>query len=427
MAAGGTVHITEAWLTAETARPLPDGAAQLEYRDTRMVGFGVIVGRKGATFFVQRRVGGRRKMVTIGRYGHPGAGADHSERWTVKRAREEAERLVGSMSSGVDPRPRNPAIDKTLRDAFEAHIERLERKGRAAATIATFKKSMPYLEAVLDRPIAELDGEVLTKVYESIKAKARPMAGAKNARGAPLANRVITNVGTAWESLNRKLGGKLGTWNPAKAVEKEALQPKRSRIPDELLPDWYARVQSMRNPIQRDGLVFALFTGLRSEDVRASRREHVNAKAKTLALPDPKGGEGRAFAIPLPKTCLQIVERRKKDNAHDLARDAGDDGWLFPAVDSDGEVGPIGDLRQQVHGDKHARFPAESVHDLRRTYLSVAQEAGISELDRHVLTNHSFASHNVNATYIAQHIGHLAKCQAKIEAALWRKIKGRSR
>jgi hypothetical protein len=39
---------------------------------------------------------------------------------------------------------------------------------------------------------------------------------------------------------------------------------------------------------------------------------------------------------------------------------------------------------------------------LRRTYESVAHEVGISELDQHVLTNHAFASHNVNATYIAQ-------------------------
>src|SRR5678815_624570 len=74
---------------------------------------------------------------------------------------------------------------------------------------------------------------------------------------------------------------------------------------------------------------------------------------------------------------------------------------------------------------KHARFPGEDVHTLRRTYESVAHEIGISELDQHVLTNHAFASHNVNATYIAQALPHLANCQAKIEAALWKRIKSR--
>jgi hypothetical protein len=57
----------------------------------------------------------------------------------------------------------------------------------------------------------------------------------------------------------------------------------------------------------------------------------------------------------------------------------------------------------------------------------VAHESGISELDQHVLTNHAFASHNVNATYIAQALPHLAHCQAIIEAALWKHIKAKPR
>jgi hypothetical protein len=100
----------------------------------------------------------------------------------------------------------------------------------------------------------------------------------------------------------------------------------------------------------------------------------------------------------------------------------------FPAINTAGGVGPISDLRQQVHdGNKHTRFPAEDVHTLRRTYESVAHEVGITELDQHVLTNHAFASHNVNATYIAQALPHLARCQATIEAALWKRIKTANR
>ena len=56
------------------------------------------------------------------------------------------------------------------------------------------------------------------------------------------------------------------------------------------------------------------------------------------------------------------------------------------------------------------RFPVEDVHSLRRTWESIANDEGITELDQHVLSNHSFGSHNVNATYISQHIDHLATC-----------------
>jgi hypothetical protein len=41
-----------------------------------------------------------------------------------------------------------------------------------------------------------------------------------------------------------------------------------------------------------------------------------------------------------------------------------------------------------------------------------------------VLSNHSFGAHNVNATYISQHIDHLAKCAERIDAGITRRIKG---
>jgi integrase len=201
------------------------------------------------------------------------------------------------------------------------------------------------------------------------------------------------------------------------------------------MPAWAARVATMPNPIQRDGLMLALFTGLRSEDVRTVRWEHVDLKERTLRLPDPKGGAGAAFTIPLSTTPLAILRRRKRDNAKGttdaeklVALRGGDHGWAFPGVTADGEVIAISDLRQQIKGDpdegvKHGRFPAEDVHTLRRTWESIAHEEDVSELDQHVLSNHSFGSHNVNATYISQHLDHLGRCAAKIDAGITRRLK----
>ena len=81
----------------------------------------------------------------------------------------------------------------------------------------------------------------------------------------------------------------------------------------------------------------------------------------------------------------------------------------------------IADLRQADADDK--RFPVEDVHSLLRTWESIASDEGISALNQHVLSNHSFGAHNVNATYISQHIGHLAKYAGKIDAGITRRIK----
>jgi hypothetical protein len=66
-------------------------------------------------------------------------------------------------------------------------------------------------------------------------------------------------------------------------------------------------------------------------------------------------------------------------------------------------------------------------HASRRTYLSVATEIGIGELDRHALANHAFGRQSVNATYIAQAFEHLADCQRRIEVALWKRIEGEAK
>lgn len=73
-------------------------------------------------------------------------------------------------------------------------------------------------------------------------------------------------------------------------------------------------------------------------------------------------------------------------------------------------------------GKDDQRLPVEDVHSLRRTWESVANDEGISELDQHVLSNPSFGAHNVNATYISQHIDHLAKCADKIDAGISRRV-----
>jgi integrase len=395
----------------------------------------VVVGKTGSkTFIVRGRIvgSGERIKVKIGAHLAP---RDDRHVWTVELARERAKVLLGQMASGANPNAPTPEeaaqAGPTVREGVETHLAKMKKKGRAERSIQTFiHETNKYLANWLDRPFAELTGAELVELHQEIKDRAAKRTGTNpaNDKGAPLANRVIAHVSASWRSLNKKLEGKLGTWNPASAVDKDTIKPKRERILDEDLPDYAARVATMRSPVKRDGLIFALYTGLRHEDVRTMRFEHVDWDEHTLHLPNPKGGEGAAFTIPLSKTPYAILERRQRDNAKDVGRDH--EGWCFPGVDHDNQVGPVAELRQTTTVRKNGkrviegRFPVEDVHSLRRTWESIANDEGITELDQHVLSNHSFGSHNVNATYISQHIGHLAACADKIDAGITRRIEG---
>ena len=422
-------------LTKKSVRALrpPKDEERAYYWDEEVPGFGVAVGRVGPrtsgtkTFIVRGRVAGtgERVKTSIGAFGAP---RDEHGEWTVELARSEARRLLGLMATGANPAAKEEAgpaapVGPTLREGVDTHLAKMKKKGRSPRSTQTFiHETNKYLKDWLDRPFSELTGERLIELHQRIKDNAAKRTGTNpaNDKGAPLANRVIAHVSAAWRSLNKKLEGKLGSWNPASAVDRDIIRPSRKRIQDEDLPDYAARVATMRSPIKRDGLMLALYTGLRSEDVKTMRFDQIDWDDETLYLPNPKGGPGAAFTIPLSRTPLTILRRREKDNAKDLGR--ADGGFCFPGINQKSEVGPIADLRQATKND--VRFPPEDVHSLRRTWESIANDEGISELDQHVLSNHSFGSHNVNATYISQHIDHLAACAAKIDAGITRRIKG---
>jgi len=131
---------------------------------------------------------------------------------------------------------------------------------------------------------------------------------------------------------------------------------------------------------------------------------------------------GRLVAIPF----LAMLVGRRAENRDLFGPYGGDHGLVFPAL-SRGlpfRVQPVAEpkeyRRDPVTAKRVSILPG--LHTLRRTYLSVAAEAGVSELDRHVLANHAYGRQNVNATYIEQAFDHLAACQAKIEAALWARL-----
>jgi integrase len=190
----------------------------------------------------------------------------------------------------------------------------MRKKGRSPRSIATFiHETNKYLADWLDRPFSELTGEKLVELHQQIKDKAAKRAGTNpaNDKGAPLANRVIAHVSAAWRSLNKKLEGRLGSWNPASAVDRDVIRPSRERVQDEELPGYAARVATMRSPIKRDGLMLALYTGLRNEDIRTMRFDQVDFDDETVHLPNPKGGPDAAFTIPLSKTPLAILRRRQ--------------------------------------------------------------------------------------------------------------------
>lgn len=392
----------------------PGGAAQAYFWDDQLTGFGVVVSARSRTFIVRGRVaGGARRKVVIGVAGRP---RDDGYPWTVKLARQRAKEVIGELAAGIDPHP-DPEAPKprgpTLAAGLKLHVANMKKGRRSPRSIATIEKEVAgNLSEWLSRPMADLRGADLVELHDDLTASGKSF----------LANRLVAHVSAIWNSLDRvhELPGR----NPAKAVMRNPYTPKRERVADADLPGWHAKVLEL-SPIRRDLQLFMLFTGMRSEAARRVRWEHVDEDAGALLVPKPKGGEAKAFTLPLCQTALGVLLARREGNPTEMMAYGGDAGWAFPGITRTKpfRVQPLAQPheRRPVNGKLVKHLPGP--HVLRRTYLSIAAEAGVGELDRHVLANHAFGRQSVNATYIEQAFSHLAECQAKIEAAIWRRIK----
>ncbi len=125
-------------------------------------------------------------------------------------------------------------------------------------------------------------------------------------------------------------------------------------------------------------------------------------------MPKPKGGESRAFDLPLSGALIDLVRRRIEENR---IIDP-DSPWLFP---SDSASGHVAEVRVDALGDLVG-------HALRHLYATLALEAGVPIAELKFLLNHAVSSGGVTMGYLHPSLEHLRGWQEKATARIMRAI-----
>lgn len=365
------------------------------YWDSELSGFGIVVGHRTKSYVVQKSIRRRSVRVTIGRHGA----------WTPTEARKRARELIVEMDKGINPNHRKrkeAAKGVTLAEAVEMHSSAMLAKGTTERSIQTIHNEIArYLGDWLRRPLAEITPNDCAQRHVRITKNNGPYA----------ANRAFSCLRACYNSARKRHRDLLE--NPVNGITFNRIKRRREPISWSALAAWHEKVQAIDNPIRRDLQLFFLFTGLRSEDARTVRWEHIDFEAVTLHRPKPKGGEDRAFTVPISKYVLQILLGRRDENSI-LFRN--DHGWVFPTRNRKGRVTYIQEAKEQryVDGRKVKHLP--SPHRLRDTFATAAHEARIHPLDLKVLMNHTMPhnSDDVTEGYIRPSVEHLRKCQEQI-------------
>lgn len=366
-------------LTQSALKGLPlvqpeDKKRQHLYFDTELKGFGVCVGAKAKTFFVQRDINGKTVRTSIGRYGV----------YTVDQAREEARELLMKMGKGINPnKEEKPAASVTFGDALDLHLK--SNKKRSERTLKDYRYlADQYLSDWLKKPLTEVTRKDCRERHHKI--------GADN--GPYVANSVFRVFRAAYNHA-LKIHEELGV-NPTIAVDWFPEERRKAAIPSADVTAWYNEVMAMTNPVRRDYLRFVLFTGLRRESAAAVRWEHIDWQNRALLIPKPKGGETRAFLLPLSDFLIDLLKARQQCDQTQTVFPKSP--WVFPA---ESKSGHIAEPKEKLG----VKF---TVHGLRNTFITVAESVDISPYAIKMLVNHSLPDkQDVTAGYITPELDRL--------------------
>lgn len=358
------VKLTEK-LVQKLRAPHPSGK-QVAFWDQGLAGFGVICSgvTSARSYVVQRDLpGGKTRRVTI-------ASADEMK---LERAREEARGLLVDMRKGIDPKHRS-AGSATLTQTLDAYIAK--NSGLSARSREMYRHLVTrHLEAWRDRPLSSITPAMVDEMHgriaaDVLKATSGKRTGHTVANDAMRALRLLYNWAASRDDDMPR--------NPVRLRKAEwhEQDPVRRPIPAERLADWYAAVSHLP-AMGRDWLLLMLFTGLRRREAAGLRWEHVDFGARAIRLPASSTKAGRALDLPMTDLVHGMLVAR---------RQFGDGRWVFPSRGDSGHVEDPRAFLDAVRDDTGIEF---SSHDLRRTYLTVAESWDISAFALKALVNHS--------------------------------------
>ncbi|MCU9840488.1 integrase family protein [Ruegeria sp. WL0004] len=321
-------------LTETFARKVPQTKSGTDkHWDSEVRGLVLFVGKKAKTWYYQKDVGGQTRRVLIGRY----------PVITAEVARQTALGFALEWGRGAGKKIQIGA--PSLQVAMEAYLAR--PKLRSDTHKLTMRQQFElHLKDWLRLPLDEITKSMVVERHRSLAATPST------------ANHLLKYFRTVWNHARRVHDL---AESPTMAIEWYDEQPKGAVIED--LKEWRREVGNLHNPIHKVFYELILFTGFRKTE--ALTLEWKNVREDHIHLPMTKNG--RSFDFPISQLHHEILAP-----VRGLSRQ-----WVFPSPKS---------FTGYITGPEKITW---SPHAHRRTFATIAMEAGILEEVVGRLLNHT--------------------------------------
>ncbi len=363
----------------------PSDRDQAFHRDGQLKGFAVRVTASGVkSFIVEKLVSGRVRRMTIGRYGEI----------TVEQARREAQKLLGKIATGIDPRAEKQAIElhaTTLGQVFQDYTQ--ARKELKPRTLYDYRRVMACVFSEWqDKPLLAITKDKVAKLHTRLGEE----QGHAYANLSMRLLRALFNFAAG--QYEGAQGYSLITDNPVKRLSQTRawyrIERRQTYIKSHELSAWYQGVIKLEKTTLRDYLLLSLFTGLRRNEAATLKWSDIDLKAKTLTILDTKNRQ--PHTLPLSDFLDGLLTRRHQNPGSE---------YIFPGT---GQGGYIVEPRKQIAKVSQASGVFFTMHDLRRTFITLAESLDISAYAVKRLVNHKMTN-DVTAGYIISDVERLRK------------------
>lgn len=360
----------------------PPTTGQVEVSDAGVPGLRLRMGTSGAqTFIVRKRIGGRVRNITLGRYG---------PRFTLADARKKARTVLSDIEAGGDP---------------TATLATPRRGGQGAETIASLLPE--YLSAKADR-------RSVAEMKRVLNGYVVPTLGDRLADAVTRADvtRLIDGIAKTAPVMARNVHAQLSsfyTWamprlerlhaNPCR----DAGRPAAPRSRDRVLTD--AELRTLWSLAEAEPLPFGpalkllMLTGQRRDEVFSADRAEFDLKAKIWTIPAARAKNGVEHRVPLSSPAIIVLKAIPAIEGSPK---------LFPAR-SRPQNGPSGFSKAQARfradmAKALGEVPDWRLHDVRRTVATGLQRLGIRmEVTEAVLNHVSGSRAGIAGVYQRHH------------------------
>jgi integrase len=156
------------------------------------------------------------------------------------------------------------------------------------------------------------------------------------------------------------------------------LERRDRHLRDDDMPRFYAAAVALPSGVQRDLVLFGLFTGMRDNEAAGLTWAEVDLPQRMIRIPAGRMKSRKPFSLPMSSFLHNLLVAR---------RALGNDGpFVFPG---DGKTGYCQSFTYALDAIGAATGIDVSPHDLRRTFATVAEATEIAPLALKILVAHS--------------------------------------